>query len=154
SFDERDGVPFQWVSPEVASAADGELVRVVDLSDEADPRAACGSWVERSLARPFPLRRGRMVELTLLREGPGAVHLVVKAHHIVTDGYGILLFTEQVFEDYERVKAGAAPLDRSAPSYLDAVAEDARYLASPQFRADLDVHRRTLGDVEPALFTR
>ncbi|MFE0419513.1 amino acid adenylation domain-containing protein [Streptomyces tendae] len=154
SFDERDGVPFQWVSPEVASAADGELVRVVDLSDEADPRAACRSWVERSLARPFPLRRGRMFELTILREGPGAVHLVVKAHHIVTDGYGILLFTEQVFEDYERMKAGAAPLDRSAPSYLDAVAEDARYRASPQFRADRDFHRRTLGDVEPALFTR
>ncbi|MFR0357449.1 amino acid adenylation domain-containing protein [Streptomyces sediminimaris] len=154
SFDERDGVPFQWVAPEVASAADGELVRVVDLSDGPDPRAACDSWVERSLARPFPLRRGRMVELTLLREGPGAVHLVVKAHHIVTDGYGILLFTEQVFEDYERVRAGAAPPERTAPSCLAAVGEDARYHASPQFLADRDFHRRTHGDAEPALFTR
>ncbi|MFE3824437.1 amino acid adenylation domain-containing protein [Streptomyces sp. NPDC059092] len=154
SFDARDEIPRQWKDPEVGAAPDSALVAVVDLSDEPDPRAACATWVERSLARPFPLRRGRMFELTLLREGPGAVHLVVKAHHIITDGYGIFLFTEQVFEDYGRVKAGAAPSPEDAPSYLDSVREEARYTASPQFRRDQDFHRRAHADVVPALFTR
>ncbi|MFE2940693.1 amino acid adenylation domain-containing protein [Streptomyces sp. NPDC059255] len=153
-FDARDEVPHQWRDPEVGSAPDNALVGLVDLGDEPDPRAACAAWVERSLARPFPLRRGRMFELTLLREGPGAVHLVVKAHHIITDGYGIFLFTERVFEEYERVKAGAAPLDGPVPSYVDFLAEEARYTASPDFRRDQDFHRRAHSGTEPALFTR
>ncbi|MVO88580.1 amino acid adenylation domain-containing protein [Streptomyces sp. p1417] len=154
SFDADDDVPYQWQDPEVGAAPDNALVTLADLSDEADPRAACAQWVERALARPFPLRRSRMFDIRLLREGPGAVHLVVRAHHIVTDGYGIFHFTEQVFEDYARVKAGAEPLAGTAPSYADFVAEEARYTASPQFRQDQDFHRRALGDVEPALFTR
>ncbi|MEE1803372.1 amino acid adenylation domain-containing protein [Streptomyces sp. JV176] len=153
-FDARDEIPHQWKDPEVGSAPDSALVAVVDLTDEPDPRAACATWVERSMARPFPLRRGRMFELTLLREGPGAVHLVVKAHHIITDGYGIFLFTEQVFEEYGRVKAGGAPRDGAAPSYVDFVGEEARYTASPQFRRDQDFHRGAHADAVPALFTR
>ncbi|MFE3599435.1 AMP-binding protein, partial [Streptomyces sp. NPDC059142] len=154
AFDAREEIPRQWKDPEVAAAPDSALVTVVDLSDEPDPRAACAAWVERSLARPFPLRRSRMFELTLLREGPGAVHLVVKAHHIITDGYGIFLFTEQVFEDYGRVKAGGDPLPASAPSYLDFVEEEARYTASPAFRRDQEFHRRAHTDTVPALFAR
>ncbi|MFJ7995694.1 amino acid adenylation domain-containing protein [Streptomyces sp. NPDC096310] len=154
SFDARDEIPRQWKDPEVGAAPDSALVTVVDLSDEPDPRAACATWVERSLARPFPLRRGRMFELTLLREGPGAVHLVVKAHHIITDGYGVFLFTEQVFEDYGRVKGGGEPLAGSAPSYLDFIEEEARYTASPEFRRDQEFHRRAHADTVPALFNR
>ncbi|MFE1319017.1 amino acid adenylation domain-containing protein [Kitasatospora phosalacinea] len=141
-FTERDGVPLQRV-------VDGEpAVRVLDFSAEADPRARCEDWIAASQERPVALGDGPAYELALLREGPAAVHVYVKVHHVLADAWGLNLFLE-------RVRAGyAGEPQPAAPSYLAALADEEAYRGSAQHAADREHFRAALAGAAPPLFAR
>ncbi|RGA06681.1 non-ribosomal peptide synthetase [Microbispora triticiradicis] len=141
---ERDGTAHQWTEEGIPP------IGVVDLSAEPDPRAACDAWAERSLGVALPLTGGPLAEITVLREAADAVHVVVKAHHIVADGFGLNLFVTGALDDY----ATGASAGISTPSYLDFAGTAAGYTGSAEHRNDLEFFRQALRDVSPALFTR
>ncbi|MEV4319561.1 amino acid adenylation domain-containing protein [Actinocrispum sp. NPDC049592] len=143
-FDERDGVPYQWLHPDPVAAP------VVELAG----RAECDTWIEDLFNRPFPLRRSPMVHAALLKEGSAAVRLCVAAHHIVADGWALHEIVVQVVADYDHVKRTGKPPEPGPPSFLSFVEREAAYLASPAFENDRDFHREALAGVSPALFPR
>ncbi|MGK5628543.1 amino acid adenylation domain-containing protein [Streptomyces sp. URMC 123] len=148
-FDEEDGTPWQWVSESAPE------VRRVDLTSAADPAAACAQWLEEELRRPVPLRDSAMVEPTLLVESPTVVHLHVKAHHLVLDGWTVNELGHQIFEDYARALRGEDPLPvEGAPAYRDFVAEEAAYRASAAHESDRAAVREALLGATPTLFQR
>ncbi|GAA4185896.1 non-ribosomal peptide synthetase [Streptosporangium oxazolinicum] len=140
--DERDGTPYQWAGEDVPA------VRIVDLSGAADPRVACEEWLRQSFDRPLDVREGATVEATVLRESETAAYVSLKVHHIIADAWGLKLAFDQVRTDY----AGKQVDD--PPRYLDRVAEDTAYLASPDHDADREYFRTALSGVTPALFER
>ena len=145
-FSEQDGVPYQWTtdSPPVA--------RVVDLSGAPAPDVACTEWIAADYDLPLDPRE-RAVDAVLLIEGPAAVHVYVKVHHIVADATGLGHCFQQVEDGYAaRVAGAAAPAD--PPSYLDAVADDAAYRASERHAEDRRWFAAELEGVRPALFAR
>ncbi|MCA1671278.1 MAG: condensation domain-containing protein, partial [Actinobacteria bacterium] len=147
-FDAIDGVPEQWVDPVSPE------VQVVDLRDAQDPAAACADWLRDSFDRPFVLTAGIPVELTLLREDESTSYVQVRAHHIVTDAWGLRLLMTQVRADYEHMARTGEHLEQVSPSYLAAVAAEAEYRGSARQQADRAYFRQVLDGVEPALFTR
>ncbi|MFF8446875.1 amino acid adenylation domain-containing protein [Streptomyces leeuwenhoekii] len=147
-FDEQDGTPVQWVGTEAPA------VRLLDLSGEEDPAAACSAWLEADLLRALPLREGPLVRATLLVEGPDTVVLRLTAHHLVADGWTCNRLSQEIFQEYAHRCAGApAPAAGSAPVAAFA-AEEARYRAGERFTDDLAYHRAALADAGTALFSR
>ncbi len=145
-FGEQDGVPHQWTH------ADAPAARLLDLSGVDDPPEACRDWITADFDRPLDVRVAA-VEAVLLREGPDVVHLYVKAHHIVTDAFGLGLCFARIEAGYAaRVEGGASPAD--PPSYLTAVPDDAGYRASSRHDEDREYFRAALDGVVPALFDR
>ncbi|WP_441246900.1 amino acid adenylation domain-containing protein [Kitasatospora sp. McL0602] len=139
-FGEGDDGPYQWTDP-VAAAAE-VAVEVAELSAEG-----CRRRIEAVLALPMDLATGPLFHASVLREGPETAHLLLRAHHIVADGFALDLFLNQVLAHYEQ---------RQAPSesYRTTVEQDLAYRASPEHRTDQEYFRAALGGAEPTLFTR
>ncbi|QKW10972.1 amino acid adenylation domain-containing protein [Streptomyces sp. NA04227] len=152
-FDEEDGIPYQWIE-----TADSEpWVEHLDLSGAEDPAAACAAWREESFVRPFPPRRTRLVVATLLRESPSVLHLHLKTHHLLMDGWSGNEIDRQLWEEYARLTAaaGSAPAEPPAPpSVRTLVEDDAAYRASADHARDRAFHRDYLAGASPALFAR
>ncbi|QIB48238.1 amino acid adenylation domain-containing protein [Streptomyces aureoverticillatus] len=155
SIHERDGVPSQRADQEPVR------VRVRDFSDVGDPAGECAAWMERSLERPLDVENGPLMEATLLVEnsapGTAVVHLHLKAHHLVTDGWTVNQLSRQILADYGRSAHGGdgrhAGVNES--SYLGwASTEEARYRDGADHGRDAAFHREALAGVMPALFTR
>jgi amino acid adenylation domain-containing protein len=145
-FGEQDGVPHQWTH------RGAPTVRSLDLSGAGDPEGACRDWITADFGRPLDVRVAA-VEAVLLHEGPAAVHLYVKAHHIVADAFGLGLCFAQIEAGYAaRVEGGATPAE--PPSYLAAVSDDASYRASARHDEDREYFRAALDGVVPSLFDR
>ncbi|MEU5431384.1 amino acid adenylation domain-containing protein [Streptomyces olivoreticuli] len=159
-FDELDGVPGQWVEGAGADPAGSaaEWVEYLDFSGEADPRAACAAWRERSFTRPFPLRRARLFTAAVLRESESVAHLFLNAHHLIVDAWAANQVSLQTWADYDRATRGgtdgAQPDGTAAPSPLDTLATEDAYRASEAHEQDRAFHRQALDGVVPALFTR
>ncbi|MFI9328903.1 amino acid adenylation domain-containing protein [Kitasatospora sp. NPDC052868] len=146
-IDEVDGAPVQWTE----SGAPG--IELVDLSAGPDPAAACRDWIDATLHRPMPLLRSPLFEATLLREAADTVHIVAKAHHIASDGYGVSTILTQARAAYERATGADVP-ELPAPSYQRFQEEDERYRHSAEHEQDRAFFRQYLDGVSPALFTR
>lgn len=156
-FDEQDGIPHQWVE----GSGDDSTVWVadIDLSGAPDPAAACAEWQERSLARPFELRRSRMFVAVILRESATVAHLQLKAHHLIADAWALNLVSLQVWAEYDRARTtGADVADASDDvvtlSALSLVDADAAYRGSASYDRDRAFHRSALEGVVPVLFAR
>ncbi|MHB9796209.1 non-ribosomal peptide synthase/polyketide synthase [Pseudomonas sp. MT3] len=95
TFDEVDGQAFQRIQP----ARPLDLARV-DLSAEKDAEAAARALAETEAQRPFDLRTGPLLRLTLLRLSPKEVAdadhvLLLTMHHIVSDGWSIRVLVDE-----------------------------------------------------------
>ncbi|NWD74223.1 amino acid adenylation domain-containing protein, partial [Pseudomonas gingeri] len=131
-LDQRDeqGVPLQafaatlpvWVAP-------------LDLQGQADPRQAAASWMQRQLERAFKLDGGPLFRLHLLKLEAQRFYLVVHAHHIVLDGWGIDELFVSLCQIYNALHDQRRP-DLSAPSYGDFIENDRDYRQSPRFLRD------------------
>ncbi|MCT6778052.1 amino acid adenylation domain-containing protein [Streptomyces sp. CS7] len=149
-FGERDGVPFQW------SGDPGEWPGVwepdEDLSGREDPAAAVAARLEEFLAEPFTVQDSPLVSALLVRESSATVHLALKAHHLVVDGWALNTVSGQMWEAYAR--GDAAEGSRPRLSHSVAVEADAAYRASADRERDLAFHRDAHRDTVPVLFPR
>ncbi|MBN7823163.1 condensation domain-containing protein, partial [Bowmanella yangjiangensis] len=82
TFDEREGEPCQVIHARL------ELPMVrLDLSAHGDAEAQAHRLAEEEAGRPFDLRDGPLLRLTLLRLSAEDHVLLLTLHHIVSDGW-------------------------------------------------------------------
>ncbi|WP_455569556.1 amino acid adenylation domain-containing protein [Streptomyces spororaveus] len=144
-FREVDGIPQQ------RAGAVAPRVEVLDFTGAGpDAGARITEWIEASYDRPFTLGEGPACELAVLKEGPDAVHVFVKAHHILADAWALNLLLAQTVA----VAAGEEPDREPEPSALAALEDEERYRASAQYAKDREHFSTALAGVEPPLFTR
>ncbi|SDD36683.1 non-ribosomal peptide synthetase [Actinokineospora iranica] len=170
TFREVDGVPVQEIAPEATAGVRAEVgpaaavpvagvrgvagpaavaaVAVVDLSGEADPRAAAETWMRRDLAVPLDLARGPLCAHVLFRLGPARWRLYFRYHHIVLDGFGAHLYLSGLAAVYAALAAGRTPEPAGFGAVADVAAEDEAYRASPRFLADRDFWADASGNAD------
>ncbi|MFV3415782.1 non-ribosomal peptide synthase/polyketide synthase [Pseudomonas nitroreducens] len=106
TFDEVDGQAFQRIQP----ARPLDLARI-DLSAEKDAEGAARKLAEVEAQRPFDLRNGPLLRLTLMRLSPKDVAdadhvLLLTMHHIVSDGWSIRVLVDEFSRLYGAFAAG------------------------------------------------
>ena len=118
------------------------------VRDIADLDAAV-AWMRAELRQPLDPLTGPLFGHALLRLGPGRRIWFHRWHHIVIDGFGIVLFAHRVAAIYNGLVQGGDAGPGFAP-YVAVLAEDAAYRESPaaaidrQFWADYFVGARSL----------
>jgi thioesterase domain-containing protein len=120
------------------------VVRVVDAP--SGPNLDLHAILREQVAAPFDLGRGPLVRLVAVRRAPGTHILVFVLHHIIADNLSLGLFAHEMAEVYGAISARSEPaLTPLSWQYADFAIAEARWLASPTFRARLQRYADKLG---------
>ncbi|NEW52222.1 amino acid adenylation domain-containing protein [Nocardia cyriacigeorgica] len=128
---ESDGVPYQWVDPELPVD-----IPVVDFRSHPDPVAAAKEWMRADASAPVDLLHDRLFAGALLRVDSDRHFWYLRAHHIILDGYGALTNTMRVAERYTARMLGREPEAVSPGSLATLVDGEHTYRGSSRFGTD------------------
>jgi amino acid adenylation domain-containing protein len=111
------GQPMQVIAPQLRLA-----LPVVDLAElpVSEREAEMRRQVAEEAERPFDLSRGPLVRTTLLRMGRLDHVFLMVIHHIVSDGWSMEVFFQELTALYEAFAAGRpSPLPELPLQYVD-----------------------------------
>nr|QEO74845.1 condensation domain-containing protein [uncultured bacterium] len=147
-FAVEDAEPVQVVAAGVRLEL--PLVDLGGLGADEQERAV-ERLVGEELGRPFDLARAPLVRARLLRLSEQEHVVVLVMHHIVSDGWSMTVFVEEVAALYRAYAAGApSPLAELTLQYPDYAAWQREWLRGEVLDAQLAYWRRRL-DGAPAL---
>ncbi len=139
SFSDLDGQPRQEVHPELP------LIMEVHDAHGWDP-ARVTAYLSDAANRPFNLSEGPLWRVVLLTGLPDGAHVLLCAHHIVSDFQSLLFF----FRDLGNLCAGESPKPQAA-SYHDYVAWQQKAMDGEEGRELRDWWRGHLADFSGVL---
>ncbi|HSF40167.1 MAG TPA: amino acid adenylation domain-containing protein [Thermoanaerobaculia bacterium] len=143
AFGSRDGQPVQTLLP-------GLTVEPlwVELAGEAELE----QLMAREAAEPFDLERPPLLRATVARLGPGHSVLLLTVHHIVSDGWSMLVLVRELAALYAEETGGApAALPELPVDYADYAVWQREWLGTEAARAQLEYWRERLAGELPVL---
>ncbi|GGP46164.1 non-ribosomal peptide synthetase [Streptomyces calvus] len=126
----------------------------VDVRDAADPEAAAREWIRADLTTPVDLEKGPLFAHALLTLAADRHIWLLRAHHILLDGYSYKLLGRRLAETYNALAEGREPQPAGFAPVSRLQAEEAAYRASERYARDR-AHwtERLAGLPEPARLT-
>ncbi|WP_445081626.1 amino acid adenylation domain-containing protein [Pseudomonas rhodesiae] len=119
-----------------------------DRTDEAQLKAR----VEAEIARPFDLRQGPLLRVTLLELNAQEHVLVLVQHHIVSDGWSMGVMVQELMQLYASYSQGQDCTLTPLPiQYGDYALWQRRWMEAGEKTRQLDYWRQLLGGTQPVL---
>ncbi|GAB2587791.1 hypothetical protein GCM10027168_20800 [Streptomyces capparidis] len=137
-----------------AADADDWPLHRVDASDAEDPEAAAWAHVRADLATPVDLEKGPLFAHTLLTLAPDRHLWLLRAHHLLLDGYSYKLLGRRLADTYNALAEGREPEPAGFEPAGRLQEEETAYRASAAYARDRDHWARHLAGLpEPARLT-
>ncbi|MFF9090556.1 amino acid adenylation domain-containing protein [Streptomyces sp. NPDC014991] len=108
----------------------------VDVSDADAPHTAAWNWIRADLAAPVDLEKGPLFSHALLTLAPDRFIWLLRAHHILLDGYSYKLLGRRLAETYNALAAGREPDPAGFAPVSRLQEEEAAYLAGERHSRD------------------
>ena len=143
---EQNGMPRQALRPVYA----GDFP-YVDMSREADPRAAIQAWMMHEVTRPVDLRKDPLWVSALLKASDDCYFWYQRAHHIVYDGYGGGLVARRLAELYTAYTRGEAPEPKCFCTVEAMLEAEGNYRNSDRFHRDREYWQQQLAQLPEAV---
>lgn len=143
TYTQRDGQPVQLVHPHWP-------VRIAQHALGAG-EAALGEEIRAETDRPFDLRTGPLLRVTLLQRAPDEHVLLLAVHHIAVDFWSIDIILDELRSLYAAEHGAPLPAP-PAERYVDYADEQTRMLAGPDGDRLFDYWRAQL-DGQPGVLT-
>lgn len=124
-----DQIPMQYQAP-----FQREPIPIYDFSQSS--LEGLESWEEAFTREVMPLLDSPLYRFVLLRTGENSGGLVIKMHHLISDGWTQVLLCNRIGQVYQDLLAGKQPSLDPIPSYQAHVEEELRYLSSPSYSKD------------------
>ncbi|MEV5242005.1 amino acid adenylation domain-containing protein [Streptomyces cinnamoneus] len=132
-FEEHDGEPVQRVVP--AQDFSWEPRRL-DFTAETDPCAAARTWMDAELAAPVDPLTDPLFLFALLKVGEDRHFWFYRYHHLLADGYTVVLIAQRVPQIYTALAAGEPVGDSPFGPLRDLLDEHAAYRESERCAKD------------------
>ena len=100
------------LSQELHTEVPDTIVQTIDLTKEADPRAAAFAWMQEDLARPVDLTAGDLTATVLFTVAADSAIWYQRGHHVTFDGYSGGVVAKRLAALYEPQQAPIAILER------------------------------------------
>jgi amino acid adenylation domain-containing protein len=149
TFDIRDGEPVQVIAPELDVP-----LPLLDLSHlpEGEREARARELAEADALRPFDLRTGPLLRLTLLRLALEDHILLMTLHHVVSDGWSMGVLLREIAVLHEAFAAGRpSPLPELPVQYADFAVWQRGWLQGEVLAGQLSYWRDRLAGAPAAL---
>ncbi|HJX28294.1 MAG TPA: amino acid adenylation domain-containing protein, partial [Thermoanaerobaculia bacterium] len=144
TFAIAEGQPVQVIAPIAGSAPELPLLDLSALP-ETDREAAATRLVLGDALRPFDLRRGPLLRLTLLRLAEREHVLLMTMHHIVSDGWSMGVLLREIAALYQAFSQGhLSPLPPLPMQYADFAVWQRQRLQGEVLRQQLDHWKQRL----------
>jgi amino acid adenylation domain-containing protein len=144
-----EGEPVQVVAPSVEASL--PVVDLRHLHEEAREVEA-HRLAEEEARTPFDLAQGPLIRTTLLRIGEQDHMLLLTMHHIVSDGWSMQVFYEEMESLYNAYIAGQpSPLPELPVQYADYAVWQREWLQGETLKAQLDYWKVQLAGAPPLL---
>uniref|UniRef100_UPI002456D974 AMP-binding protein n=1 Tax=Nocardia abscessus TaxID=120957 RepID=UPI002456D974 len=114
----------------------------IDLSSIEDPDRRYDAELEAARASAFDLSRDRLYRAGVTKMGEQRTRVHVVAHHIVTDGYGMLVLFERISELYDSIVHGNVSAEARFGSPFELNRQAEAYRESPEFDEDAQFWRQ------------
>ena len=111
-------------------------IPLVDVSAELDPHAAAEAWMKADLAKPVDLLRGPLFRFALFKAAPARFFWYQRYHHVLIDGFGVVLFKRRVADIYTMLVNKLPCSENPFGSLAVLLEEDSFYRASERFARD------------------
>ena len=112
---------------------------------DVEAHQALESWLREEQARPFNLATGPLIRASALRVAAGELVLAVTMHHIVSDGWSIDVFLDELCRGYAaHVDGKPAQLPPLPVQYIDFAAWQRQRFADGQLTSQLSYWRDVL----------
>lgn len=144
TFSAPDGRPVQVIGPNLPLS-----LPVVDLQGlpAADREAEARRLAAREADQPFSLDEGPLLRSTLLRLDERDHVLVLVVHHIVSDGWSMVILRRELAVLYEAYVAGkSSPLPELPIQYADYAVWQREWLQGEVLETELEYWRHELDD--------
>ncbi|MGW5617196.1 amino acid adenylation domain-containing protein [Streptomyces sp. NPDC003877] len=149
-FTDTDDGPRCHPAPD----ADDWPLHRVDVGGAPDPEAAAWAHVRAELATSVDLEKGPLFAHTLLTLAPDRHLWLLRAHHLLLDGYSYKLLGRRLAETYNALAEGREPEPCGFAPVSRLQEEETAYRASERYARDRDHWaRRLAGLPEPARLT-
>jgi amino acid adenylation domain-containing protein len=150
TFAETDGRILQAVQPPACPR-----LPIIDLTAAARRSAELSRLAGEEAARPFDLGRGPLLRVTLVRLGERSSALLVTLHHIVADGWSVLVLIREVGALYAHFTAVPSPPSIPLPplpvQYADYSSWQRGWLRGDLLAAELAWWRERLAGLPPEM---
>ena len=123
--------PRQFIRPWVEM-----VMPFIDLSGDADPRAAAFAWMHEDLDQIFDLERSPLFRYALFKIADDRFFWYECNHHIIVDVYGASLVERRVAERYRALTLDAITQTDAPSSALELLDEDEAYQVSARCQRD------------------
>lgn len=123
------GDPVQYHAPFVK-----EEFPVYDLSHTS--REGIESWEAAMTREPIPVFDGPLYRFILFRAGENSGGVLVKMHHIISDGWAQLMVCNRIAQTYLNLLDGKPAGLEKSPSYELHIKEEQNYLSSRAYEKD------------------
>ena len=112
-----DGKPIQVIDPEAT-------LQIVEMNwqhlPQIDQELQVENYIQQEVHTPFDLSQGPLVRVTLLQLAPQESILLITMHHIISDGWSIAVFVQELFALYQAYSQGKPnPLPELSIQYAD-----------------------------------
>lgn len=119
-FIEKDGVPYQYIKDYLP-----EKLQQTTFSSEEE----LTEWCESFFSEPFDLYNGKLYSFVLGRLSDCDYILVIKTHHIITDGWSFQILVEFLTRNYFTLINGDCP-ETTNLSYIQTLEKERKYMDS------------------------
>ncbi|MFD4874524.1 amino acid adenylation domain-containing protein [Streptomyces sp. NPDC058420] len=129
---------------QVVGDRDDWTLRRVDVSAEADPRAAAEEWMRADMGCPVDLQEGPLFTSGLITAGDEHYFCYQRCHHIAIDGFSGSVILARVAQVYDALTAGGDPGEGRLAPVSVLFEDEGAYRASADRAADEAYWRETL----------
>jgi len=149
TFSSKNGIPFQKISP-----AQEMTLPVVDLQQlsEAEQAAEIQRLSIEESQQPFDLTNGPLFRVKLLRLGEESHVLLLTIHHIISDGWSMGIFIEEIITLYKAFSTGMpSPLPKLPVQYADFAYWQREWFTGDVLESQLTYWKELLAGAPPLL---
>lgn len=111
-------------------------INVVDFRHDSDPEHAFKQWLQEQKNMSLSLNGQPHYYFAIYQMADDRWGIFAKLHHFIFDGWSMQLLTNEISSNYEKLSSGEPIHITEAPSYLEFINREKKYLASRRAAKD------------------
>lgn len=141
-FRERDGEVYQYIC-----SYELKKVDYMNFSNFINPQEEFEKWSKYAFRISFKLEDYDLYYLSVFRISNKESGVLLRIHHIICDGWGTSIIQKGILETYCRLIKNEVVNTTSAPSYIDFIEKEDKYINSFRFLKDKQYWNEKLSDI-------